>query len=49
MVDAELAMGHVKPCKWYISARRQPNGSTIRVNQIPFEHTSLLVHNGYQQ
>jgi hypothetical protein len=30
-----------KPCKWYISARSQPNGSTIRVNQIPFKHTCI--------
>jgi hypothetical protein len=33
--------GGAKPCKWYISARRQPDGSTIRVNQIPFEHTCI--------
>src|SRR6266496_3210942 len=33
--------GSVKPCKWYISARRQPNGSTIRVNQIPHQHTCI--------
>jgi hypothetical protein len=33
--------GSAKPCKWYISARRQPDGSTIRVNQIPFEHTCI--------
>jgi hypothetical protein len=33
--------GGSKPCKWYICARRQPNGSTIRVNQIPFEHTCI--------
>jgi hypothetical protein len=29
-----------KPWK-YISARRQPDGSTIRVNKIPFEHTCI--------
>jgi hypothetical protein len=33
--------GGAKPCKWYISARRQPNGSTTRVNQILFEHTCI--------
>jgi hypothetical protein len=33
--------GSVKPCKWYISARRQPDGSTIRVNQIPHQHTCI--------
>jgi hypothetical protein len=33
--------GGAKPCKWYISARHQPDGSTIRVNQIPFEHTCI--------
>jgi hypothetical protein len=33
--------GGAKPCKWYISARRQPDGSTISVNQIPFEHTCI--------
>jgi hypothetical protein len=33
--------GGAKPCKWYISASRQPDGSTIRVNQIPFEHTCI--------
>src|SRR3954451_2194752 len=27
--------GGAKPCQWYISARRQPDGRTIRVNQIP--------------
>ncbi|KAE8804736.1 hypothetical protein D1007_19299 [Hordeum vulgare] len=26
-------------CKWYISARLHPDGSTIRVNQIPHQHT----------
>jgi hypothetical protein len=29
------------PCKWYISARRQPGGRTIRVNQIPKAHTCI--------
>jgi hypothetical protein len=33
--------GGSRPCKWYISARCQPDGSTIRVNQIPFEHTCI--------
>jgi hypothetical protein len=33
--------GGAKPCMWYISTRRQPDGSTIRVNQIPFEHTCI--------
>jgi hypothetical protein len=33
--------GGAKPCKWYISARHQTDGSTIRVNQIPFEHTCI--------
>jgi hypothetical protein len=33
--------GGAKPCKWYISARSQPDGSTIRVNQISFEHTGI--------
>jgi hypothetical protein len=33
--------GGAKPCKWYISARRQPDESTIRVNQIPVEHTYI--------
>ena len=33
--------GGAKPCKWYISARRQPDGSTVRVNQIPHEHTCI--------
>lgn len=33
--------GGAKPCKWYISARRQPDGRTIRVNQIPHEHTCI--------
>ena len=27
--------GGANPCKWYISARRQPYSHTIRVNQIP--------------
>ncbi|KAE8770092.1 hypothetical protein D1007_58208 [Hordeum vulgare] len=33
--------GSVKPCKWYISARCQPHGSTIRVNQIPHQRTCI--------
>jgi hypothetical protein len=33
--------GGDKPCPWYISARRQPDGSTIRVNQIPKAHTCI--------
>jgi hypothetical protein len=33
--------GSANPCKWYISARRQPDGTTIRVNQIPHEHTCI--------
>ena len=33
--------GSVRPCKWYISARIQPDGSTIRVNQIPNPHTCI--------
>ena len=33
--------GGGNPCKWYISARRQPDGSTIRVNQIPHQHTCM--------
>ncbi|KAE8817590.1 hypothetical protein D1007_04691 [Hordeum vulgare] len=33
--------GSFDPCKWYISARRQPYGSTIRVNQIPHQHTCI--------
>jgi hypothetical protein len=32
---------NAKPCMWYISARRQPGGSTIRVNQIPHQHTCI--------
>ena len=28
-------------CKWYISARLQPDGHTVRVNQIPQRHTCL--------
>ena len=32
---------NAKPCKWYISARCQPDGSTIRVNQIPHQHTCI--------
>ena len=30
-----------RACKWYISARLQPDGSTVRVNQIPNKHTCL--------
>ena len=33
--------GGANPCKWYISARRQPDGSTVRVNQMPHEHTCM--------
>ena len=33
--------GSIRPCKWYISARIQPDGSTIRVNQIPNPHTCV--------
>ena len=33
--------GDAKPCPWYISARRQPDGNTVRVNQIPHEHTCI--------
>ncbi|KAE8767086.1 hypothetical protein D1007_61597 [Hordeum vulgare] len=33
--------GSVKPCKWYISARLQSDGSTVRVNQIPNQHTCI--------
>jgi hypothetical protein len=33
--------GGAMPCKWYISARRQPDGRTIRVNQIPKAHTCI--------
>jgi hypothetical protein len=33
--------GSANPCKWYISARRQPDGRTIRVNQIPHKHTCI--------
>ena len=33
--------GGAMPCKWYISARRQPDGRTIRVNQIPHQHTCI--------
>ena len=33
--------GGARPCKWYISARRQPDGATIRVNQIPHVHTCI--------
>lgn len=34
--------GGAMPCKWYISARRQPDGRTIRVNQIPNAHTCMI-------
>jgi hypothetical protein len=33
--------GGAMPCKWYISARRQPDGLTVRVNQIPKAHTCI--------
>jgi hypothetical protein len=33
--------GGAKPCKWYISARCQPDESTVRVNQIPNQHTCI--------
>jgi hypothetical protein len=33
--------GGARPCKWYISARCQPDGRTIRVNQIPCAHTCM--------
>jgi hypothetical protein len=33
--------GGGNPCKWYISARLQPDGSTVRVNQIPNQHTCM--------
>ncbi|KAE8781928.1 hypothetical protein D1007_44666 [Hordeum vulgare] len=33
--------GSVRPCKWYISARIQPDGSNIRVNQILNPHTYI--------
>ena len=33
--------GGAMPRKWYISARRQPDGRTIRVNQIPKAHTRI--------
>ena len=33
--------GGARPWKWYISARRQPDGATIRVNQIPHVHTCI--------
>ena len=33
--------GSVKPCKWYISARIQHDGSTNMVNQIPNPHTCI--------
>ena len=40
--------GSVKPCKWYISGRLQPDGSTVRVNQIPINILVLQVHREYQ-
>jgi hypothetical protein len=33
--------GGAKACKWYISARRQPDGSTVRINQMQHEHTCI--------
>ncbi|KAE8807038.1 hypothetical protein D1007_16715 [Hordeum vulgare] len=33
--------GGANPCKWYISSRRKPDGSTIGVNQIPNQHTCI--------
>ncbi|KAE8768818.1 ADP-ribosylation factor-related protein 1 [Hordeum vulgare] len=30
-----------RSCKWYISARLQPDGSSVRVNQMPNKHTCL--------
>ncbi|KAE8806648.1 hypothetical protein D1007_17174 [Hordeum vulgare] len=30
-----------RACKWYISARLQPDGSTAKVNQVPYKHTCL--------
>jgi hypothetical protein len=33
--------GGANPCKWYISAKHQPYGSTTRVNQILFYHTCI--------
>ena len=33
--------GGGNPCKWYLSARLQPDGSTVRVNQIPHQHTCM--------
>ena len=32
---------YTKPCKWYIFARLQPDGSTSRVNQIPHQQTCI--------
>ena len=33
--------GGGNPYKWYLSARLQPDGSTVRVNQIPHQHTCM--------
>jgi hypothetical protein len=33
--------GGARPCNWYISARRQPDGRKIRMNQIPCAHTCM--------
>ncbi|KAE8780289.1 hypothetical protein D1007_46562 [Hordeum vulgare] len=33
--------GNVKPCKWYISSRLQPDRIGARVNQIPNQHTCI--------
>jgi hypothetical protein len=33
--------GGAMSCKWYICAIRQPDGITIRVNQIPKAHTCI--------
>src|SRR4051812_13715812 len=35
--------GGANPCKWYMSGRCQHDGSTIRVNQNPFEHTCITI------
>jgi hypothetical protein len=37
-LGVEVLMGR-RSWKWYISARRQPNESTISVNQIHFNET----------
>ncbi|PNT60985.1 hypothetical protein BRADI_5g08813v3 [Brachypodium distachyon] len=31
--------GNMLPCRWYMSARRQPDGRLIRVNRMPHKHT----------